>query len=229
MKGIIGLLMAGTVLALGGGLFMALIRPAVKIAGRWQTMARSRKQALRIVAEAHRKYSHAELLLAMSAATKHGGHRIPLDIGALAAGAAADTSSIFTYDGEAASILGTVDRSIECVKSAVLTFEDAITGIVTNNFAVEVTHWGLNAAGVAVVKNSIVYTFANAVNAVAMTPIDLSGPVAGALTNPTGKVIQGDNWTLFPGDSIQVERVSNGTGLASNGFTVTLKIGSLGS
>lgn len=220
MKEIAGLLVAATVLTVLG----AVLYPVVKIGGRWYAWKRASAESSRIIANAHRRYAHAELHFAMGAMYRHGGHRQAMSVDALAIGAAVDTSDLFTYDGEVSSILGTIDRSLEAIKSAVLVFEDAVTGAATNFFQVELSHF--NSAGT--LKNSIVYAFQNGVNATAIVPIDISGPVAGALTNPTGKVIQGDGWTLFPGDTIQCERVSVGTGLASPGFAVTMKIGSVG-
>lgn len=217
MMQLAGLLLAGMVMG-------ALIRRTVKVAGRWYAWKRATAQARHIVAGAHRKYGSAPIF-AMAGAAKHGAHVIPMDLPALGAGAAADTSTLFTYHGEGASILGTLDRSLETVKSAVLTFDSTVTGAATNNFAVQVSHY--NSLGS--LKNQIVFTFGNGQNATAFVPIDISGPVAGSLTNPTGKTIQYDNWTLFPGDSIVVKRVSNGTGLASGAFTVTIKVASIGS
>lgn len=218
MKEIAALLIAGMVLG-------AFVVPAMKVAGRWWQWKRALHESSHVIANSRRRYAHAVGVMFMAGAWKHGGHRIPLDLPALGAGAASDTSVLFTYDGEVASILGTIDRSIETVKSAVLTFDSAVTGAATNNFQVNVSHY--NSLGA--LKNQITFTFGNGQNATAFVPIDLSGPVAGSLANPTGKTIQYDNWTLFPGDSIVVKRVSNGTGLASGAFTVTIKVASLGS
>jgi hypothetical protein len=156
----------------------------------------------------------------MPATRKHGWHRLPLDLPKLAAGVANDTSSLFTYDAFPGD-LGTYDPSQEFVLAAALTCDAAVTGVATNNFAVQLSHY--SSAGV--LKNQIVYTFAAATNAAANTPIDLGVAAAGALTNPTGVTVLA-GWALAPGDSIVLARVSNGTGLASPAFTVTVGIGS---
>jgi hypothetical protein len=155
----------------------------------------------------------------MAAVRKHGYHRYPLDLPKLAVGAASDTSTLFTYDPFPGD-LGTYDSSSEFVLSAALTCDAAVAGAATNNFAVTISHY--NAAGTLV--DQIVYTFAAGVNATAFLPIDLGGAVAGALTNPTGVTVQ-KGWTLQAGDSIVVARTSNGTGLASPAFTVTVGVG----
>ena len=161
----------------------------------------------------------------MAPAYKHGGHRIALGLQALGAGTSADTSELFVYDGEAASILGTYDASVEVIQSAVLAFDATVAGAATNYFSVVLAQY--SSAGV--LKNEVEYSFQSGVNATAFVPIDLSGPVAGGLTNPTGVPIQGDGWLIAEGDVFQVKRLSTGTGLASPGFGVTLKIGSYGS
>lgn len=218
MMQIAGLLLAGMVMG-------ALIRPAIKVAGRWYSWKRATVEASRVVANAHRIYRHAEGLL-MAPAYKHGGHRQQLSVDGLAAGAAVDTSDLWTYDGEVTSILGTLDQSIEAVKSAVFVIDTTQSAVATNNYSVVLSHY--SKAGV--LKNQIVYGQAAAgFAATQFVPIDLSGPVTAILTNPTGVVIQGDGWKLVPGDTLQLKRTSNGTGQASGGFAVTIKYGSVGS
>lgn len=155
---------------------------------------------------------------------RHGGHRVVLALGALAAGTSSDTGVDFVYDGEAPSILGTVDRSVEVLQSAVLVCDAAVTGAATNYFEVAVS---LYRAGTKI--NEVLYSFASGVDAAAHEGIDLSGAAAGGLTVPTGVAILGEAWQLEVGDVISVQRLSAGTGAASPGFGVTLKIGSLGS
>lgn len=154
----------------------------------------------------------------MAPLRKHGAHYVPLDLPGIGAGAASDTSTLFTYQANPAD-WGVLDPTQEYVLDATLTTDGAVTGAATNNFAVDVKHY--NSSGV--LQNRILYTFGNGVNAAAFTPITLFGGVAGALTNPTGTTIPG--WALQPGDSIVVKRTSNGTGLASPAFTVTLLVG----
>lgn len=154
----------------------------------------------------------------MAPLRKHGAHAIVLDLPKLALATANDTSTLFTYQANPAD-WGVVDPTQEYVLDAVLTTDAAVTGAATNNFAVDVKHY--NVAGTLV--DRILYTFASGVNATAFVPIALFGAVAGALTNPTGTTIPG--WALQSGDSIVVARTSNGSGLASPAFTVTLLVG----
>lgn len=160
----------------------------------------------------------------MAPTLKHGGHRVPLDLPGLAAGAGSDTSTLLTYDFNYPAY-GTYDYTTEVVSRATLTFDTNVVASATNNFGVSVAHYSV--AGV--LKNQVIYQNAAAgITATAFIPIDLTGPPAGNLTNPTGVAIQA-GWQLATGDSIVVKRVSNGTGQASAAFTVTLMTGVYGS
>jgi hypothetical protein len=157
----------------------------------------------------------------MPAVRKHGWHRVPLDLPALAAGVANDTSSLFTYDAFPGD-LGTYDPSQEFVLAAALTFDTTVAAVATNNFAIQVSHY----SSANVLKNQILLSNAAAGLAfTANTPVDLGVVVGGNLTNPTGVTLV-TGWALAPGDSIVVKRVSNGTGQASPAFTVTVGMGS---
>jgi hypothetical protein len=161
----------------------------------------------------------------MASALKHGGHRIPLAVSAGAAGVAEDSAACVTYDGEAAAILGTVDQSIEVVVAAVVVAAATIAAVATNNFSLRLTHYSVLGA----IKNRLLLT--NVAAGLAFTagvPVDLSGAVAGNLTNPNGKTILGQNWVLVAGDSIVFERLTVGTGEATPGISCTLKVASLG-
>jgi hypothetical protein len=156
----------------------------------------------------------------MPATKKHGWHRIPLDLPALAAGAASDTSTLFTYDAFPGD-LGTYDPSLEYVLAAALTFDSAVSAVATNNFSIQVSHY----SSANVLKNQILLSnVASGMAFSANTPVDLGLAVGGNLTNPTGVTILA-GWALLPGDSIVVKRVSNGTGQASPAFTVTMGMG----
>ena len=157
----------------------------------------------------------------MAPLRKHGYHQVALDLPALAAGSAADTSTLFTYLFNASN-LGGVDPALDYVRAAALTFDAAVSAVATNNFQVNVSHY--NSAGTLVDQ----VTYANAttgITASAVVPIDLGGAISGNVHNPTGASIQA-GWSLLPGDSIVVKRASNGTGQASPAFTVTLGVGS---
>jgi hypothetical protein len=161
----------------------------------------------------------------MAAPYKHGGHRYTLPISAGAAGAAGDSAASITFDAEAAGILGTIDTSVEAVKAAVVVAAATIAAVATNNFSIRLTHYSVAGA----IKNRLL--LANVGAGLAFTagvPVDISGAVAGNLTNPNGVPILGDGWKIVPGDSIVAERVTNGTGEATSGITVTLKVGSVG-
>lgn len=160
----------------------------------------------------------------MAPTLKHGGHRVPLDLPTVAAGAAADTSTLFTYDYLYQNY-GTYDWTTEVVLRATLTFDTTAAAVATNNFSVQVSHY--SSAGT--LKNQILYGNAGTgLATTAFAPIDLTGPPAGNLTNPTGVPVQA-GWQLAMGDSIVVKRVSNGTGQISPAFTVTLLTGVFGS
>src|SRR5262252_7009500 len=109
---------------------------------------------------------------------KHGGHDICLDLPALAAGAAADTSSLYAYRP---FFVGTRDAAVEFVLEASLTFDAAVSAVATNNFQVNVIHLRPNAAGTAMVVQDQV-NFANAgagISATANLPINLAVTPAG--------------------------------------------------
>lgn len=152
---------------------------------------------------------------------KHGAHRLPLDLPALAAGAAADTSTLFTYDFNYAAF-ESYDYSVESLFRATLTFDSNVAAVATNNFGVSVSHY--NSAGT--LLNQLTYSNAAAgITATANVPIDLSNGASGNLSITTGGISINGGWTLQPGDSIVVKRFSNGTGQASPAFTVTLAVG----
>jgi len=154
---------------------------------------------------------------------KHGGHDICLDLPALAAGAAADTSSLYAYRP---FFVGTRDAAVEFVLEASLTFDAAVSAVATNNFQVNVIHLRPNAAGTAMVVQDQV-NFANAGAGIAATanlPINLAVTPAGNVVNPTGVSLL-TGWQLLEGDVLKISRVSNGTGQASPAFTVTLTRG----
>lgn len=152
---------------------------------------------------------------------KHGGHDICLDLPALAAGAAADTSTLYAYRP---FFVGTRDAAVETILEASLTFDGALSAVATNNFTVKVQQYR-NVAGTYTIINEIDYGQAAAGFAASTaTPINLAIAVSAILTNPTGTTLL-NGWVLLEGDVIVVRRTSNGTGQASPAFTVQLTRG----
>lgn len=154
---------------------------------------------------------------------KHGGHDFALDLPALAAGAAADTSCLYAYRP---FFVGTRDAAVEFVLEASLTFDAAVSAVATNNFEVDVVHYRPNAAGTAmVVQDQVNYANAGAgITATANLPINLAVVAGGNIAVPTGNSLL-TGWQLLEGDVIVIKRKSNGTGQASPAFTVTLTRG----
>ena len=154
---------------------------------------------------------------------KHGGHDICLDLPALAAGAGADTSTLYAYRP---FFVGTRDAAVEFVLEASLAFDAAVSAVATNNFEVDVIHYRPNAAGTAmVVVDQVNYANAGAgITATANLPINIAVAAGGNIAVPTGSSLL-VGWQLLEGDVLKVNRKSNGTGQASPGFTVTLTRG----
>jgi hypothetical protein len=150
----------------------------------------------------------------MAPILKHGGHRILLAVQALAAGSSSDTSDLFTYDYNY-SAYGVYDLTTEEIIRATLVMAANVTGAATNNFAVGLSHY--NAAGSVV--DQVLYTFASGTNATAYVPIDLT-----TIGASVGRTIQ-QGWLLQPGDTVELKRFTNGTGMASPAFGVTLVLG----
>lgn len=156
----------------------------------------------------------------MPAVRKHGWHRIALSLSAAAAGAAADTADLWSYDPFPGD-LGTYDPSGEFVLAAAVVFDATVAAVATNNFSVQLSQY--SSAGV--LKNQIL--LANVAAGMAFTadvPVDLGVAVGGNLTNPTGVTIIA-GWLLAPGDTVVLRRVSNGTGQATPAFAVTIGVG----
>lgn len=172
----------------------------------------------------------------MAGIRKHGAHRDNLNVQITAVGTAA-FPEIWTYDAYAvgnSAANGTIglDGTAEQVVEMVLTPSVAITGAATNFTAWRVRHF--NSAGSAV--DSIQVTFdASTKTITALTPINLAvasgatvpGAGAATLTVNTGSALP---WNLQAGDSIILDTVVTGTGLASStgGFGITFLIAAKG-
>ncbi len=133
----------------------------------------------------------------------------------LPGGAASSTSPDPTVGGAwaylpFASKLGTVDPVVEFLDELAVGFNAAVAQVATNNFGIRVSHYDVAGS----LKNRLLLSNATSGLAafVAGVMVDLSGPVAGDLTNPTGTTLP---WALVPGDYIAVEKTNNGTGEAT--------------
>jgi hypothetical protein len=160
----------------------------------------------------------------MGGQRKFGAHRYNLEITAMAAGSASDTSAgIFVYDAFAngaatAGATNTTDPTIESITEMNLTVYTTLTGQATNFASFRVTH--RNSAGTT--KNGIQVTFSAAgvvvtafvpANLVAASGATVTGAGTGTLTVNSGTALP---WDLAPGDTITFDRVSNNaTGLAT--------------
>lgn len=171
-------------------------------------------------------------------ARKHGAHRIQLNIPLAAAGSASDlVGDVFTYDGFAesgggglASPTAGYDLYSEAVIEASVATYVAFTGQATNFASLRLTH-----ARNAVTQNQIEVTFSGTgIVTAALVPMNFgvaSGAVVpgagtGTLTVVTGTALP---WTLQPGDTITLDRLSNNaTGLATPAVSATITIAGKG-
>lgn len=164
----------------------------------------------------------------MAGQRKHGSHAYDLSLPALAAGAAADTSSVFPWDayadaGPGIAVSGTpttynapYDSTAEEVFEFVYTLEATLTGQATNfsAFAARLIR------GAAVLNDLRVVYNAAGVTTAAFTLVSFyaaSGAVlfntgTGVLLLQAGSLLP---WTLQQGDIIQLARISTGTGQAT--------------
>lgn len=167
----------------------------------------------------------------MAGARKHGSHRYALDLPALAAGTAADTHSLMSYDAYAELPAGTVattigappyDTSVEEIWQADIVLGASLTGVATNFASLAFQQ---ARAGAVINDIRLVFSAAGVVLA-ALTPANIAvgsgiavpNSGTGTLTLQTGVTLP---WSLQPGDVILIARVSAGTGLATPGWTVT--------
>lgn len=172
----------------------------------------------------------------MAGNLKHGAHRYDLSLPALAAGAAADTSNVFPWDGfadggpglavsgPATAYVFPYDPTAEEVFECCYTVDTTFTGQAANFSAIafRLIRAGAvlndlrviyNAAGVTTTLFTLV-SFAAAASAV------LFNAGTGILTLQAGSVLP---WTLQQGDIIQLARISTGTGQATPGIGAQFK------
>jgi hypothetical protein len=155
----------------------------------------------------------------MAPTAKHGGHRLALDLQALAAGTASDTSEMLTYD-YLYTTYGVYDSTSEYVLRATAVFAANVTGQATDFFSVQLTHYNVSGSVVDRVTPTTLVFNAGGVTATAYVPIDVTAAAAS-----TGNTIA-QGWKLAPGDTIELKRVSStATGLASPAMAVTFLIG----
>ncbi len=173
----------------------------------------------------------------MAGNLKHGAHRYDLSLTALAAGAAADTSNVFPWDGfaDGGPVQATTggsptaytfpfDVTAEEVFECVYTVDTTYTGQATNFAAIAFRL--IRAAAVLndlrVIYNAagVTTTAFNLVSLAAAASAVLLNAGTGILTVQAGSALP---WTLQQGDIIQLARITTGTGQATPAFGAQFK------
>jgi len=171
----------------------------------------------------------------MASTRKHGTHStVNLGVEPMAAGSAADTDvDVFIYEAFSGSSLtagggGGLSAELEFLLELAVVTAAILTGQATNFASIRVTH--RNAAGATVDQIQVTFSAAGVVTA-AFVPMNfgvpsgavVTGAGTGVLTVVTGVALP---WTLLPGDTIALDRLSNNaTGLATPPISCTGKIG----